>query len=86
MRQRVALVLALAVLAALGVGYLARNDPEEGIAFFPKWVFRVTSREGRGRCPDGGQRASGFGMSRAIVSAARSTNSRTFGSMYSRSA
>ena len=55
MRQRVALVLALAVLAALGVGYLARNDPEEGIAFFPKCVFRETTGWNCAGC--GGTRA-----------------------------
>ena len=40
MRNRLALVVALCLLGALGIFYLARNDPEEGKAFFPSCVFR----------------------------------------------
>ena len=40
MRNRLALAIALCVLGALGVSYVAHNDPEEGRALFPSCVFR----------------------------------------------
>lgn len=40
MRQRLTLAIALCCLAAVGMTYLARNDPEAGTSFFPSCVFR----------------------------------------------
>ena len=39
MKARLALLVALGVLAALGLFYLSRNDPEGG-ALYPKCVFK----------------------------------------------
>lgn len=43
MKTRLALLLALGVVAVLGIGYLARNDPEGGQAYFPQCLFHTTT-------------------------------------------